>query len=78
MHSKKFRVRPGEKVKLREWPTAGKPLCKSKKRLIAEYALRNTRTPIGVSEYLLTRTVPSKLKSSLPTVQALEKELGFR
>src|SRR5579859_5404773 len=29
--SKDFRVRPGEKVKLRKWPTIVKPFCKSKK-----------------------------------------------
>jgi PPK2 family polyphosphate:nucleotide phosphotransferase len=32
INSKDFRVRPGEKVKLREWPTVVKPFCKSKKR----------------------------------------------
>jgi len=31
INSKDFRVRPGEKVKLRKWPTAVKPYCKSKK-----------------------------------------------
>jgi PPK2 family polyphosphate:nucleotide phosphotransferase len=30
--SKDFRVRPGEKVKLRDWPTVVKPFCKSKER----------------------------------------------
>ncbi len=30
-NSKDFRVRPGEKVKLRKWPTSVKPVCKSKK-----------------------------------------------
>jgi len=30
--SKDFRVRPGEMVKLGEWPTTVKPFCKSKKR----------------------------------------------
>jgi PPK2 family polyphosphate:nucleotide phosphotransferase len=29
--SKDFRVRPGEKVKLNQWPTKVKPFCKSKK-----------------------------------------------
>ena len=29
--SKDFRVRPGEKVKLNQWPTRVKPFCKSKK-----------------------------------------------
>src|ERR1022692_4250956 len=32
INSKDFRVRPGEKVKLQEWPTMMKPVCKSKKR----------------------------------------------
>jgi len=32
INSKEFRVRPGEKVKLHEWPTMVKPFCKSKKR----------------------------------------------
>jgi PPK2 family polyphosphate:nucleotide phosphotransferase len=32
INSKDFRVRPGEEVKLREWPTIVKPFCRSKKR----------------------------------------------
>lgn len=32
INSKDFRVRPGEKVKLRDWPTLVKPFCSSKKR----------------------------------------------
>ena len=31
INSKDFRVRPGKKVKLGEWPTIVKPFCKSKK-----------------------------------------------
>jgi PPK2 family polyphosphate:nucleotide phosphotransferase len=31
INSKDFRVRPGEKVKLTEWPTIVQPFCKSKK-----------------------------------------------
>ena len=31
INSKDFRVRPGEKVQLSEWPTKVKPFCKSKK-----------------------------------------------
>ena len=31
INSKDFRVRPGEKVKLRKWPTVVKPYCKSRK-----------------------------------------------
>ena len=32
INSKEFRVRPGEKVNLKEWPRIVKPFCKSKKR----------------------------------------------
>jgi PPK2 family polyphosphate:nucleotide phosphotransferase len=40
INSKDFRVRPGDKFKLREWPTMVEPFCKSKKRyqkLLAEH-----------------------------------------
>lgn len=40
IHAKDFRVRPGENIKLKEWPTKVKPFCKSKKRyhkLLAEH-----------------------------------------
>jgi predicted nuclease of restriction endonuclease-like (RecB) superfamily len=57
-------------------PSLGLILCKTRKKLIAEYALRNTKTPIGVSEYKLTRAVPAELKSSLPTIEELEAELS--
>ena len=57
-------------------PAIGIVLCKTRKKLIAEYALRNTKSPIGVSEYKLTRAIPAKLKSSLPSIEELERELG--
>ena len=40
INSKAFRVRPDEKVQLKEWPTIVKPFCKSKKeyqKLLAEH-----------------------------------------
>jgi PPK2 family polyphosphate:nucleotide phosphotransferase len=40
INSKNFRVRPGEKVKLRKWPTMVKPFCESKKdyqKLLGEH-----------------------------------------
>ena len=50
-------------------------LCRSRKRLIAEYALRNIIAPIGVSEYRLTRDVPEELRRSLPSVEEIERRL---
>jgi predicted nuclease of restriction endonuclease-like (RecB) superfamily len=57
-------------------PTIGLILCRDKKSLTVEYALRNTAAPIGVSEYLLTESLPDELKTSLPTVEQLEAELA--
>ena len=57
-------------------PSIGIILCKTRKKLIAEYALRNTATPIGVSQYMLTRAIPAELKSGLPTIKQLERELS--
>ena len=56
-------------------PTIGLILCQDKKRVVAEYTLRGMNKPIGVSEYELTRTLPVELKSSLPSIEELEKEL---
>ncbi|MFC1679623.1 PDDEXK nuclease domain-containing protein, partial [Elusimicrobiota bacterium] len=56
-------------------PSVGIILCKSSNRLIAEYALRDARKPIGVSAFRLTKALPKKLKGTLPTIQELETEL---
>jgi predicted nuclease of restriction endonuclease-like (RecB) superfamily len=57
-------------------PTIGLLLCKSREKLVAEYALSDIYKPIGVSEYKLTHSLPKKLKSSLPTIKEIEKELS--
>ncbi len=56
-------------------PTIGLLLCKSREKLVAEYALSDIHKPIGLSEYKLTHSLPKKLKSSLPTIKEIEKEL---
>jgi Protein of unknown function (DUF1016). len=57
-------------------PTIGLILCQTKDRVLAEYALRDMHKPIGVSEYELTRSLPENLKSSLPSIEEIEAELG--
>jgi len=57
-------------------PSIGLILCQDKKRVLAEYALRGLDKPIGVSEYELTRALPTELASTLPTIEAIEAELG--
>jgi predicted nuclease of restriction endonuclease-like (RecB) superfamily len=56
-------------------PSIGIILCKSKNKIVAEYALRDLRKPMGVSEYRLTESLPKQLKGSLPSIQELEAEL---
>ena len=56
-------------------PSIGIVLCKTKNKLIAEYALRDMNKPIGISEYKLTESLPDEFKTSLPTVEELEQEL---
>lgn len=57
-------------------PTIGLLLCKSKNKIVAEYALRNLSKPIGVAEFELIEALPADLKTSLPSVEDLEEALG--
>lgn len=58
-------------------PTIGLLLCRSKSRLVVEYALRDLNKPIGVAEWetQITRALPKELASSLPTIEQIEAEL---
>jgi predicted nuclease of restriction endonuclease-like (RecB) superfamily len=57
-------------------PTIGLLLCKGKDRLVAEYALSDIAKPLGISEYQLTRSLPDSFKSSLPSIEEIEAEIG--
>lgn len=57
-------------------PTVGLILCQERTQILAEYALRGSSKPIGVSEYELTRSLPETLESALPTIEEIEAELG--
>jgi predicted nuclease of restriction endonuclease-like (RecB) superfamily len=57
-------------------PSIGLILCQDRNRVVAEYALRGMNKPIGISEYELTRSLPNELRSSLPTIEAIEAELA--
>ena len=54
-------------------PTIGLLLCKSKNRVVVEYALRDSSKPIGVAEYQLTGALPEDLQTSLPSIEAIEQ-----
>jgi predicted nuclease of restriction endonuclease-like (RecB) superfamily len=57
-------------------PTIGLLLCQSKSEVVAEYALRGMNQPIGIAEYELSKAIPKDLKSNLPTIEKIEKELA--
>lgn len=57
-------------------PTLGILICKSKSDITVEYSLRDVNKPIGVSEYQITENLPEQLKSSLPSIEQIEAELG--
>jgi hypothetical protein len=57
-------------------PTLGLLLCKTKNRVVAEYALSGMEKPLGISEYQLLKALPEPLDTRLPTIEAIEEELN--
>ena len=57
-------------------PTIGMLLCKTKDKLIVEYALRDIEKPIGVAEYetKILESLPDELKGKLPSIEEIEEE----
>ena len=58
-----------------ENPSIGIILCKDKNKTIVEYALRETRKPIGVARYRIVDKVPAKLKRDLPAPEQIKSLL---
>lgn len=65
-----------ERATDQDGPAIGLLLCKSKNRLVAEYALRDVHKPMGVAEYQLSKALPEELRTSLPSIEDLEAELA--
>jgi predicted nuclease of restriction endonuclease-like (RecB) superfamily len=57
-------------------PTIGLILCKSKNKVVAEYALRDVNKPIGISTHHFGQLLPAPLQENLPTIDQLEAELN--
>lgn len=55
--------------------TIGLLLCRTKDKIKAEYALRDISKPIGVSDYELGNLLPKDLRSSLPSIEDIERDL---
>lgn len=50
-------------------------LCKTKNRIVAEYALRDTNKPIGIAEYKIGAMLPEDIKGELPSIEEIEQKL---
>ncbi|MBN1830425.1 MAG: DUF1016 domain-containing protein [Deltaproteobacteria bacterium] len=59
-------------------PFIGIILCKTRSRIIAEYALRDLAKPVGVARYKtrLVEALPDNLRGDLPTVAQIQVELA--
>lgn len=55
--------------------TIGLLLCKSKDKVVAEYALGDKTQPMGIAEYKLLESLPETLKTNLPSIEQIEREL---
>jgi len=51
--------------------------CKDKSRTIVEYALKDTKKPIGVSTYKLTEKLPRELKKYLPSPEEMIERIKY-
>ncbi len=58
-------------------PTIGLLLVKGKNKTVVEYSLAGYQNPIGVAEWQnqVAAALPEELKSSLPSIEEIEKEL---
>lgn len=59
-------------------PTFGILLCKDKKKVTAQLALKDINKPIGVSEYKILSEIPEFLENTLPSIKDIEKRLEER
>jgi predicted nuclease of restriction endonuclease-like (RecB) superfamily len=56
-------------------PTIGLLICKTKDNVEVRYSLEMINQPIGISEYKMLRLLPENFKSSLPSIEEIEKQL---
>jgi len=56
-----------------ENPSIGIIICKSKDKTIVEYALRDTKRPMGVASYTVTARLPDELEGKMPGPEQVAK-----
>ncbi len=50
-------------------------ICKTKDNVLAQYATSMVNVPVGISEYEINNLIPDDYKSSMPTIEEIEREL---
>ena len=60
----------------RDEKTIGILICKNKNDILARYSLESSNQPLGISSFELSKLIPEKFKSSLPTIEEIENELN--
>lgn len=58
-----------------ENPAIGIIICKSKSRMIVEYALKSSNMPIGVATYSLSAELPEAYKELLPSSEEIARKI---
>ena len=56
-------------------PTIGLLICKDKDNIEAQYSLEAYILPLGISQYELSKLIPTEIKSSLPSIEEIESSL---
>ena len=57
-------------------PTIGLLICKNKDDVMAHYSLEGYNNPLGISEYELSKLFPKDYKTTLPSIEDIEKEIS--
>ena len=60
-----------------ENPYIGIIICKSKKRTIVEYALKDSNQPIGIATYSLTSELPDSYQEILPDGEEIARKINL-
>jgi hypothetical protein len=56
-----------------ENPSLGIILCKTKNKVIVEFALKESKKPIGVASYTIVKQLPKELSAQLPSIEQIAK-----
>lgn len=56
--------------------TIGLLICRTKDKIVAQYALESSNQPIGISEYELEKFYPEKVEGTIPTIKEIEENIG--